>query len=114
MTFIKYDKDKPRTDLLPPRALLEVADVSRYGADKYTVGEVPGDNNWKLCRTPGRYLAAGLRHIFLHMAGEVVDPESGKPHLSHASWDFLAELELALLNGWLEPSQGDAIVSDTA
>ena len=31
----KYDDRKPRVDLVPPHALLAVADVMTYGADKY-------------------------------------------------------------------------------
>lgn len=86
--FTKYDKSKPRTDLLPPRALLAVSRVLALGASKY------GADNWSKCQEPARYLGAALRHVFAHMAGEKVDAESGESHLAHAACCILFLLEL--------------------
>jgi hypothetical protein len=60
-------------------ALLAVARVLTFGATKY------GPNNWQNV-TPfkDRYYAALLRHLFLRASGEVLDAESGLPHLAHA------------------------------
>lgn len=89
--FTKHDQSKPRADLLPPRALLAMADVLAYGASKYS------DDNWRkggLAARP-RYIAAALRHILAFQGGEELDPESGRAHLAHAltSLAFAFELE---------------------
>lgn len=78
-TGIKLDADKPMMELIPPRAELALARVLTFGARKYA------PDNWR--QVPDlerRYLAAALRHINAHRAGELCDPESGELHLSHA------------------------------
>jgi hypothetical protein len=90
----KYDKEKPRTDLLPPLALIEVAKVLGYGADKY------GPDNWKeLDNLQSRYTGAALRHLLAHMAGEKTDEETNLDHLAHAMCCLLFKLEAKLQNG---------------
>ena len=42
MTGLKFDSEKPRMDLLPPKAIFEVAKVLGFGAEKY------GPENWRL------------------------------------------------------------------
>ena len=75
----KYDAGKRRYDLVPPAALAAVADVLTFGASKYD------PENWrKVPDARRRYLAAIMRHVEAHRAGEVNDPESGLPHLAHA------------------------------
>lgn len=75
----KFDQDKPRMELLPPLATLEVAKVLTFGANKYE------PNNWKYVPDArNRYTAGALRHIFATMAQEQLDPESGLDHLAHA------------------------------
>ena len=75
----KFDQDKPRMELLPPLATLEVAKVLTFGANKYE------PNNWKYVPdAANRYTAGALRHIFARMAQEQLDPESGLDHLAHA------------------------------
>lgn len=85
----KHDLDKTRWDLMPWRALECVAQVMTYGAKKYCEDgwrEVPG---WKK-----RYFSAAFRHILAWMRGEKLDPESGLPHLAHATCCILFLLEL--------------------
>ena len=67
--------------------MLEVADVLRFGAAKYS------DANWRKGRLWSKDLGAALRHIFLWMSGEDRDPESGCNHLAHAVCDLLFLLE---------------------
>jgi len=75
----KDDKGKPRPELIPPKALLEVAAVLAFGAEKYAA------DNWrKVPGSEGRYMGAALRHVLAHMSGEKADPETGLSHLSHA------------------------------
>ena len=91
---IKYDGEKPKMNLLPPKAIMEVAKVLTFGAEKY------GAENWKeLEDLQNRYLAGALRHIFAHMDGEKLDPETGLSHMAHALCCLLFKLEIELEDG---------------
>jgi hypothetical protein len=74
----KHDQEKPRMDLIPAEAMLEVARVMEFGARKYA------DHNWRKGTKWGRYIGAALRHTFAWMTGESNDPETGLNHLAHA------------------------------
>lgn len=88
---IKYDTEKPKMNLLPPKAVLEVAKVLTFGAEKYDA------ENWrKLDNLQSRYTAGALRHIFAHMDGEQLDPETELSHLAHALCCLLFKLEIEL------------------
>ena len=77
---LKFDSDKPRYSLIPPILNLEVAKVLTFGARKYA------PNNWQLVENgEERYLDALYRHLEAYRSGELVDPESGLYHLSHAA-----------------------------
>jgi len=93
MEYKKFDQEKPRTDLLGPTTMLEVAEMLAFGAEKY------GATNWKNCKEPERFTGAALRHIFQYMQGNKLDEESGKSHLSHASVSLMFVRELDELNG---------------
>lgn len=84
---VKNDAGKPRADLLPSAALLEVAKVLNFGATKYA------DNNWRKGFSWSRLYGAAMRHILAHKDGENVDSESGLSHLSHAACCLLFLLE---------------------
>ena len=91
LTGVKYDEEKPRMHLLPPKATIEVAKVLTFGAQKYD------EQNWrKLENLQNRYTSGALRHIFAHMDGEKLDPESGISHLAHALCCLLFKLEIEL------------------
>jgi deoxycytidylate deaminase len=106
-TFMKFDDNKLRYDLIPPGVLKQIArhytdnpksthiatmvdelvpyeaiqameDVLRYGAKKYK------PNNWKEVDDPQRYVAALYRHLEAWRGDEVFDEESGLHHLHHA------------------------------
>lgn len=86
----KDDKQKIQADLLLDfrRALTAVAEVSTFGAQKYTRGgwlTVPDGQ----CR----YTAALIRHL---LAADDKDKESGLRHAAHTAWNALAVLELKL------------------
>lgn len=74
---LKFDKDKPRVDLLPAVALEEIAKVLTFGSVKYDSW------NWTKGFQWSRLLGAALRHLLAYMRGEDVDKESGLSHLSH-------------------------------
>ena len=91
---IKYDSAKPKMNLLPPKAIVEVAKVLTFGAQKYDA------ENWrKLDDLQNRYTAGALRHIFAHMDGEKLDPETGLSHMAHALCCLLFKLEIELEDG---------------
>lgn len=88
---IKYDDKKPKMHLLPPKAITEVSKVLTFGADKYD------EENWrKLDNLQARYSSSALRHIFAHLDGEQLDPESGVSHLAHAICCLMFKLEVEL------------------
>lgn len=91
MTGVKYDGEKPKMHLLPPKAITEVAKVLTFGAQKYD------EENWrKLDNLQARYSSGALRHIFAHLDRESLDPESGLSHLAHAICCLLFKLEIEL------------------
>lgn len=94
MSGTKHDTGKPLAGILYegfPNALLEVAKVGTFGANKYARG------NW--LHVEGgllRYTDAMHRHQLLEQCGELTDAESGLLHAAHAAWNALARLELLL------------------
>ena len=80
---MKFDSIKPRAYLLPPKALLEVSKVLTVGAEKFD------EENWrKLDNHQNRYTGAALRHLFAHMDGEELDPETNLSHIAHRPATF--------------------------
>ena len=74
----KYDKGKRRFDLVDLGTVGAIADVLGFGAQKY------GENTWQdLPEGEKRYFAALLRHLEAHQKGELIDAESGLPHIYH-------------------------------
>ena len=97
MDGVKYDGEKPKMHLLPPKAINEVAKVLTFGAQKYD------EENWrKLEDLQSRYSSGALRHIFAHLDSENLDPESGLSHLAHAICCLLFKLEIELENAKIE------------
>ncbi len=73
------------------RALVEVAKVGTYGAEKYT------PNGWTEVQDgEARYTDAMFRHLFAEGSGEEFDGESGLAHAAHAAWNALARLDLLI------------------
>lgn len=74
----KYDNGKVRMDLVPLETVESVGKVLTFGAQKY------GENSWQnLPDFWKRYKAALLRHLTAIDKGELIDPESGLPHIDH-------------------------------
>lgn len=92
----KFDADKPRPELLPATALLEVVKVLTKGAEKYD------DNNWREGEgsSTQRYLGALMRHVFAYSQGEDKDPETGLSHMAHAACNALFLLEAEIFGLW--------------
>lgn len=74
-----------------PRALIEIAKVSEYGARKYSWGgwgPVPDGIT--------RYGNAMDRHALLAQIEGPIDRDSGLLHAAHEAWNAIARLELML------------------
>lgn len=93
---VKDDEGKPDASLLLMfgKALLAVAEIGTFGAEKYTRG------GWEsVSDGEDRYTAALLRHVFAeHYESRDTRGEgsSGLLHSAHAAWNALARLELQL------------------
>ena len=89
---LKWDQGKDRWDLLPLGLVLLIVKCDTFGANKYA------PNNWaKVENGYQRYKAAMLRHLVAFEKGEVIDPESGLPHLAHMAWNAIAVMYFGLL-----------------
>lgn len=90
----KLDAGKPRISMVLggfPRALMEVAKVGTFGANKYS------DNGWMTVPNGiQRFEDALWRHDACEHIGEYIDLESGLLHAAHRAWNALAALELKL------------------
>jgi len=90
----KFDSEKPKMYLLPPKSMVEISKVLTFGAQKYD------EDNWrKLDNLQNRYSGGALRHIFAHLDGELKDEETNYSHLAHAICCLMFKLELELENG---------------
>lgn len=76
---VKSDARKLPYQLLPPKALEEVVKVLSYGENEY------GARNWEKGISYDRLFGAVQRHMWAFKKGETIDPESGLPHLAHAT-----------------------------
>ena len=75
---VKFDNNKPRMDLLDPRAMEELSKVLTFGAQKYA------PHNWRKGLHKSRLIGAALRHLFAYLGGQDNDPETGLSHAAHA------------------------------
>lgn len=77
----KNDTEKlDRFDLIPPEALVALAEVYGIGSRKY------GDRNWERGMSWGRIFRAMISHAFKWWRGETYDPVDGQHHLSSVAW----------------------------
>ena len=88
----KLDSGKVMAGLLADfsLALLEVAKVCTYGANKYSIRGLES-----VLDGTERYNDAKWRHM-LAQHYEALDPETGIMHEAHELWNQLAKLELKL------------------
>jgi hypothetical protein len=77
---MKHDAGKgSRPELLDVDWQLGTGEVLKFGADKYA------DNLWRKGMAWSRVYGALLRHLYAFWGGEMLDPETGKPHMYHAT-----------------------------
>jgi hypothetical protein len=74
---IKFDSEKTPLGLLPWPALIDVAKVLAFGADKY------GKYNWLKGMEWSRLYDAALRHLVTWINRKDLDSETNLSHLSH-------------------------------
>jgi hypothetical protein len=79
---------KPPLHLLPLDALVPVAWVLAFGAEKYSA------RNWEGAAADGVFswadcVRACLSHVIKLMSGQRLDPESGLPHVAHLACNAL-------------------------
>jgi hypothetical protein len=90
----KLDEGKVMAGLMVEgfaRALWAVAEVSTYGANKYSY------RGWeKVPDGQKRYFDAQMRHTLCESMGERNDKATGLTHAAHEAWNALARLELML------------------
>lgn len=98
----KYDSGKPPITLLDRNFLEGAAQVMRYGSTIY------GLHNWAAGISHRRLADAAMRHIIAWASGEDTDPESGLPHIDHAS----ASLNMLRGNQRLHPELDDRYRKD--
>lgn len=93
MKKTKVTVGKLRLDLLPIRAVEEVAKAFQHGVDKekYPAWDWLTVENWQ-----DIYFAATMRHLFDYRKGVTKDPKSGLHPLAHAAADVLILLTRTL------------------
>lgn len=86
---VKADGGKPRPSLVPVSLIEAVTAIREYGCRKYH-----DPDNWKRVE-PQRYKDAAYRHWLSYIKGDLVDSESGYPHLWHCACNlaFLIDME---------------------
>ncbi len=89
---------KGRMDLLPVRAIFEVAKVFENGARKYEA------RNWEKGINLFRFMDSGLRHAMKHLRGD-----RDEPHLAMACWNLLCclDTQMRIEEGLLPTSLND-------
>lgn len=99
---VKHDNEKPDMTDIPMEAMWQMGAAFTYGQKKY------GKNNYRNGMKVSRQLAAAIRHIFQHLAGETYDKESGISHMGHA----LASLAMACYTLANHPALDDRFDKD--
>lgn len=78
----KDTRGKPKLSLIPYKALVDVALVREFGNRKYK-----GDTAHLV--STDDFIDAAIRHLYKHVDGERIDPESDLSHLAHAATSIL-------------------------
>jgi hypothetical protein len=104
---LSHPKGKLRFDLLPQKALIEVASLMGAVVDKKTYSA----NDWMTEQRPWTYyFSAACRHMWAWFRGEQFDPDTGAPHLACAISRLMMLIDLE----YIAPGRDDRIfMTDT-
>lgn len=80
---MRFNEGKPQYSMLDLRSLQPAVRVLEFGAEKYE------RDNWKKGMPMSKILDSMLRHIAAIQTGEMIDPESGLPHVGHIQCNAL-------------------------
>jgi hypothetical protein len=80
---LRFDAGKPRVDLIPADAILEIGNVFGWGAKKYA------EHNWCKGMSWSRVLGSAERHLLAIKSGEDRDEESNLTHAGHLAWNAI-------------------------
>lgn len=103
---IKADAGKLPLTLVPPEAIEDIAEVRRYGNNKYPKG---GKDNWRQVEVQ-RYRDALFRHLIEYLRDpHGVDKESGIKHYKHLICNaaFICALEREAEEAEAEINKGE-------
>lgn len=81
---LRFNAGKPRVDLLPPDAIMGLANLMTVNELKYP------DRNWERGMPLSDVLASLERHTLALKAGEDVDPTDGQLHALKIMWNGMA------------------------
>lgn len=79
----RFNEGKPKYSLLSLKEMEPCVKVLEFGANKYA------RDNWKKGLPLSEILDSMLRHISAMQSGEMIDPESGLPHIGHIQCNAL-------------------------
>lgn len=99
---IKFDNSKPDLTDIPLEAMWAMGQALTHGQKKY------GKSNFRNGMKASRQISAALRHIYQHLSGEDIDPDSKAPHLGCA----LASLAMACYTLKNYPEHDDRFEKD--
>lgn len=80
---LRYNEGKPRFDLIPPEAMIALAEHFRRGAIKYE------DRNWERGMDWCKCFASLERHAWAWMNGEDFDVETRTHHMIAVAWNAI-------------------------
>jgi hypothetical protein len=89
---LRFNEGKPRFDLLPPEALVALAQHYGRGAAKYEARNWERGMDWCKC------FASMERHAWAWMSGEDLDPETQSHHMIAVAWNAIALFVYATRN----------------
>lgn len=81
---IRFTSGKTRVDLVPPDAIMALADLMTANSHKYP------DRNWELGMEYSKVLASMERHLLKLKAGEDIDPTDNQPNAIKVMWNAMA------------------------
>jgi len=84
MSGKRYNKGKAPFDLIPKKALWELALLFLEGGRKY-----PDDRNWEEGLPYSTYISAIYRHLIKFECGEDIDGETRIHHLIAVAWNAI-------------------------